>query len=166
MSNWIAFVQRKGLSKASDYKVQASASEQEIMKLESRLVATLPPSYKSFLFYSNGWNGYLNSHVKKLLSTQEIAWFRESHQDWIDSWYEGEKYIEMRYGPPDPVDDAEYLAYSGDTTYTFRSEYLPNLLTISAEYDGAILLLNPKVVTGEGEWEAWFFANWLAGARR
>ncbi len=30
----------------------------------------------------------------------------------------------------------------------------------------AIYLLNPQVVTEEGEWEAWFFANWLPGAAR
>ena len=27
-------------------------------------------------------------------------------------------------------------------------------------------LLNPMVVTPEGEWEAWMFAHWLPGARR
>ena len=32
--------------------------------------------------------------------------------------------------------------------------------------DSAIYLLNPKVVTPDGEWEAWFFANWLPGAAR
>ena len=32
--------------------------------------------------------------------------------------------------------------------------------------DGAVVLLNPKVVTPEGEWETWFFANWLPGAVR
>lgn len=30
----------------------------------------------------------------------------------------------------------------------------------------AILLLNPQVITSEGEWEAWFFSNWGPGADR
>jgi hypothetical protein len=28
------------------------------------------------------------------------------------------------------------------------------------------VLLNPEIVTPEGEWETWFFANWLPGATR
>ena len=39
-------------------------------------------------------------------------------------------------------------------------------LEISDESDSAIYLLNPEVVTAEGEWEAWLFANWLPGASR
>ena len=48
----------------------------------------------------------------------------------------------------------------------FRQEYLETALEISAEGDSAIYLLNPKVTSPEGEWEAWFFANWLPGASR
>lgn len=49
-----------------------------------------------------------------------------------------------------------------------RTEYLPSLLDISplGDYDSAIYLLNPRVVTAEGEWEAWFLATWLPGAAR
>jgi hypothetical protein len=32
--------------------------------------------------------------------------------------------------------------------------------------DSAVCLLNPQAITRDGEWEAWFFANWLPGARR
>jgi hypothetical protein len=47
-----------------------------------------------------------------------------------------------------------------------RNEYLKTALAISEEGDAAICLLNPKIVTNEGEWEAWEFANWYPGARR
>jgi hypothetical protein len=40
------------------------------------------------------------------------------------------------------------------------------MLEISDTGDAAILLLNPEVVSDEGEWEAWFFASWLPGAGR
>ena len=39
-------------------------------------------------------------------------------------------------------------------------------LEISDTGDAAILLLNPQVITTDGEWEAWFFSNWNPGARR
>lgn len=32
--------------------------------------------------------------------------------------------------------------------------------------DAAIYVLNPQIVTPEGEWEAWLFADWLPGAAR
>ena len=49
---------------------------------------------------------------------------------------------------------------------TLRVEYLQTALQISDVGDSSIYLLNPQVVTEEGEWEAWFFANWLPGAAR
>ena len=48
----------------------------------------------------------------------------------------------------------------------FRVEYLESALEISDIGDSAIFLLNPKVLTPDGEWEAWFFGNWLPGANR
>ena len=45
-------------------------------------------------------------------------------------------------------------------------EYLQTALEISDVGDAGIYLLNPQVVTEEGEWETWFFANWLPGATR
>ena len=63
--------------------------------------------------------------------------------------------------------DEEYLVY-GKTQdpARFRVEYLESALEISDTGDSAIYLLNPKVVTPDGEWEAWLFANWLPGAIR
>jgi hypothetical protein len=40
------------------------------------------------------------------------------------------------------------------------------MLEVSDIGDSAILLLNPEVVTPDGEWEAWDFANWHPGAVR
>jgi hypothetical protein len=30
----------------------------------------------------------------------------------------------------------------------------------------SVLLLNPEVVTPDGEWEAWYYASWRPGASR
>ena len=62
------------------------------------------------------------------------------------------------------VADDEYFAYSSPED--FRPEHLKETLQISAVGDSAVLLLNPQVIDEHGEWEAWFFANWLPGVRR
>ena len=48
----------------------------------------------------------------------------------------------------------------------FRRAYLSSCLQISDVGDSAVVLLNPEVVNGEGEWETWFFSNWGPGATR
>src|SRR5260370_1627387 len=42
---------------------------------------------------------------------------------------------------------------------------MSSLVQISDVGDG-VYLLNPQAVAPDGEWEAWFFANWVPGARR
>jgi hypothetical protein len=39
-------------------------------------------------------------------------------------------------------------------------------MTSTFSGDSAVYLLNPQVVSEDGEWDAWFFANWLPGATR
>jgi hypothetical protein len=53
-----------------------------------------------------------------------------------------------------------------DDCVRFRTAYLSSCLQISEEGDSAVVLLNPKVINDEGEWESWFFANWNPGAER
>ncbi|HEX2913279.1 MAG TPA: HEAT repeat domain-containing protein [Chloroflexia bacterium] len=132
------------------------ASEAELVELETRLGVTLPPSYRAFLKVSNGW-GQLTNFIYKLWSSREVDWFRVRNQDWIDAWS----------ADPYPVPDEEYFVYGEEqNVVNVRTEYLASALEISDLGDSAIYLLNPEVVTPEGEWEAWFFANWLPGMRR
>jgi hypothetical protein len=64
------------------------------------------------------------------------------------------------------ISDSEYYRYGDNQDpITMRAEYLPFMLEISDVGDG-IMLLNPRVVSKEGEWEAWFLASWLPGANR
>jgi hypothetical protein len=137
------------------------ATEKEIQEAEARLKTKLPPSYRTFLKVSNGWR-ITSPFIERLWSTRDGAWLKDRHSDWVDAWQEGEQI----YGPP-PVSDAEYFNYGPDQAeYNLRVEYLETALEISDVGDAAIYLLNPRVVTAAGEWEAWFFANWLPGARR
>ena len=54
-------------------------------------------------------------------------------------------------------------------TVEFRVEYLQDCLQItpsSSMGSNAVFLLNPKIKTEDGEWEAWYFDDKLAGAER
>lgn len=142
------------------------ATEEQIIRAELRLAVTLPPSYRTFLKASNGWR-FVDSVISKLWSIEEIEWFTMRHHDWIDQWMEGV----VAYLPGTwSVSDEDYFVYGDkqDGTLTFRDQYLQAALEISPNDPdtSAIYLLNPKILTPEGEWEAWFFANWLPGAYR
>jgi hypothetical protein len=137
------------------------ADEAQIRKAEKRLGITLPPSYREFLKISNGWRK-TTPFIDKIWPVEEIDWFSRRHQaDWIDPWIEGGGGIIY------PIPDEEYFVYGSNQDVTsMRVEYLQTALEISPPGDAAVYLLNPKVIGADGEWEAWFFANWLPGANR
>jgi len=146
------------------------ATEEQISHAEYRLGRTLPPSYREFLKVTNGWR-HTTPFIYKLWSTEEIEWFAIRRREWIDSFVEGfiTGYInsENRLSSLPSISDAEYFIY-GDVQdcSKLRLEYLETVLEISDIGDSAIYLLNPQVITPDGEWEAWFFGNWLPGADR
>lgn len=138
------------------------ATADEVETLEKRLGTRLPDSYRSFLHTSNGWRT-AGAFVYDLLPAAEVTWFRDNHRDWLDAWEAGAR----EYGEPIPVSDEEYFVYGPEqNSCKFRDEYWRETLAISGIGDSAIYLLNPLVVTPEGEWEAWCFANWYPGAHR
>lgn len=144
---------------ASGWLGYPGATEEEIQQAETRLGTQLPPSYREFLKVSNGWR-ITSPFIDQVWSTDEIAWFSERNQYWIDAYRNAE-------GVATSVPDSQYFVYgAGQDPVLFRVEYLQTALEISDVGDSAIYLLNPKVVTPDGEWEAWFFANWLPGAQR
>ena len=65
----------------------------------------------------------------------------------------------------DEPDDAVYLQY-GNYQRGFRARHMKNALQISGRFEGDIILLIPKVVTPDGEWETWYFGPAFAGAWR
>jgi cell wall assembly regulator SMI1 len=132
---------------------EPGATEAEITAAEQRLGIRLPPSYRAFLAETNGFD-HIGSFIYRLYSAAEIDWFRVRNQDWIEAYQIG-----------DDISHEEHLANPEDSV-RFRTAYLSSCLQISEEGDSAVVLLNPEVVNGEGEWEAWFFANWSPGARR
>ncbi len=139
----------------------SGATEADILRSEARLHTKLPPSYREFLKVSNGWR-MTTPFIDRLWSTEEIEWFSVRRRSWIDARATAADY----FGQPEPIPDEDYLVYGENQKESIREEYLKAVLEISDEGDSAIYLLNPLVVSPEGEWEAWFFADWIPGAHR
>lgn len=138
---------------ASGWLGEPSATETEIVAAEHRLGVRLPPSYRGFLAEANGFD-YIGPFIDRLYSTTEIDWFSILNPDWIEAYQKG-----------DEISPEEHLA-DPENSVRFRAAYLSSCLQISEEGNSAVVLLNPEVVNEDGEWEAWFFANWLPGAER
>ncbi|WP_405753327.1 hypothetical protein [Streptomyces sp. NBC_00012] len=119
----------------------------------------LPPSYRGFLRTSNGWLDTTTA-IRRLLPVPEIGWAKDLDPELIEGW--------SGSGEPNDVPDEDYYAYGDEQQpCTIRTEYLNDMLKISHAPDASdVYLLNPRVVTPDGEWEAWYFAHWLPGAVR
>jgi len=133
------------------------ATEEQIAVAEARLGATLPESFHEFLKLTNGWRmtGYF---IDRIWSTEELQWFYVRNRQWADTYLQGGF---------EPVPDEKYFVYGKeqDGMLTMRVEYLKTALEISDVGDACIYLLNPRIRTPDGEWEAWFFSTW-GGANR
>ncbi|HEY9596404.1 MAG TPA: SMI1/KNR4 family protein [Cyanophyceae cyanobacterium] len=146
------------------------ATEEQIARTEACLETTLPPSYREFLKITNGWR-QTTPFIYKLWSTDQLEWFSIRRHNWIDAFVKRytdnyDHYLATHKKTPS-IPDEEYFVY-GDAQdcSKLRVEYLSTALEISDQGDSAIYLLNPEVITEDGEWEAWFFGDWLPGADR
>jgi len=137
------------------------APESEILKTEQRLGIVLPPSYRSFLAISNGWRPF-SSFIERLLPVEEIEQYRTADP-------EGLMLLQESY-QEDDVSDEVYLDYeTPEHMVALRHRYYPECLLVGKEWiggGGEFVLLNPHIVSADGEWEAIFFANWLPGNER
>jgi HEAT repeat protein len=112
---------------------EPGASDLEIKKLDRRLGRGLPPSYRSFLAESNGFEQW-SPFLRRLYRAGEVDWFRVRNSSWADA---------------------------------YRDTYpkLGSCLQVSEAGDSAVVLLNPGVIAPDGEWQTYFFANWIPGAK-
>ena len=162
-AEWASFIPKQ--ARASRWLGYSGATDADIAATEARLGMDLPPSYRSFLKYSNGW--MLMPTSAALWSTHKIVWFADSSQDIIDIWTQEDNLTHTASFTFRRLTDEEYLVYGeGQHVFPIRGKYLQTSLEISDLGDSAIYLLNPQIITQEGEWEAWMFATWLPGARR
>jgi SMI1 / KNR4 family (SUKH-1) len=150
--------------KKSGWLGYAGATEEQISAAEARIGMALPPSYRSFLKVSNGWR-QTTPFIHKIWSLQEIEWFAVRHHLWIEAFSEKLGYLSSE--GVSAISDEEYFVYGDEQDCSrLRIEYLSTALEISKRGEGAIYLLNPQVINSEGEWEAWFFGDWLPGSDR
>lgn len=135
----------------------APATGDEVAQLEARLGRVLPPSYRTFLLTSNGF--ITANSVERIRPAAEVRPFSIDESDWIDIWLEAGS-----EAPSLSID--EHIATRGEEPYCARWELLADTIQVSDTTDGAVYLICPTVTDEHGEWEAWLFATWLAGAQR
>lgn len=116
------------------------ASEDQIAAAEARLGVKLPPSYREFLGVSNGWRFLANPYVEVLRPGEELEYFPVRNRQWITSM--------------DLFSDAE----SRQELYGFTDGELEGSIELTESREGT-MLLNPRVITPDGEMEAWFFES-------
>jgi hypothetical protein len=146
-------------ARKSGYLGFPPATEDQIRAAEDRLGIALPPSYRSFLKASNGW-GKITRAIDQMFTVEQVDWFRVITPSWVSVYDEP-----RRWESREPTPDDEYFAY-GKAASDFREEHVRDTLQISAKGDAAAYLLNPQVISADGEWEAWFMATWCPGAHR
>jgi len=161
LTNWSAQLMQSSLAATIDLPTESPdwlgfkpATKREIQDLEQRLGVTLPASYREFLRLSNGWRR-TTPFVSRIRPTEEVDWFHVENEHWVE--------VFSQHGCQKP--DEEYYVYGPQGAADHRAEHMASLLQISDVEDG-VYLLNPMAVTPDGEWEAWFFANWVPGAVR
>src|SRR4051812_22474426 len=67
---------------ASGWLGSLGATEAQIAQLEEHLGTPLPPSYRQFLQFSNGWRD-TGHFIPAIWSTEEIEWFAVRNQGTI-----------------------------------------------------------------------------------
>jgi len=128
---------------------EPGATAEQLAQAEARLGVRLPPSYRAFLQESNGapWE------VPPLWSTEDISWLSLHNQWLIDDWADPDLFLS----------DDEYLDYSRGQQPVVRTEDLHAALQIGDWGDDALYILNPHIVTDDGEWQAWYYSSHLPG---
>lgn len=146
---------------------QSPATESEIRAAEARLGVRFPPSYRLFLSLSNGWRIF-NSFVEELLPVQEIDRFRFRDPESFALMESAREMIVGRIGyDSSVVSDEVYLDYENPAhNAALRQHYYGDSLLISEASESELVLLNPFVVSPDGEWETIFSAHWIPGNER
>jgi hypothetical protein len=159
IASWSEFLKEFASAAGTEsWPGEPGATEEQLYAVEQKLKVKLPPSYRAFLTASNGWRGASQS-IPILRGVQKLKWFRKEHRDWVEAYT-------MEGMEPPLLSEQDYFNYGSETSGDFDISHLGQTLCISELGDDAVLLLNPMVVWPDGEWEVWFFANWVPGATR
>jgi SMI1 / KNR4 family (SUKH-1) len=133
------------------------ATEEQLTALEIRLGTKLPPSYRQFLAFTNGWR-IIDWCIPQIWSSEQVDWVANKNPE----------FAEMSKRNPEldiyDLSDEEYLVYDDKNgEHIIRSWYIATALEISdrERHGTAQLMLNPLIISDKGEWEAFFYAHWI-----
>lgn len=145
------------------------ATHEQLAQTEVRLGKLLPPSYREFLQFTNGWST-VGLSSEELWAADRIRWFRRHSPPTVPIvWAVATLVGRLFHGGFSglSISDDQYFTYGENQNVSaVRLSYFFSTLQISDIGDDAVYLLNPRVLTEDGEWEAWLFAAWLPGAVR
>ena len=160
-AEWNDFLKKfADASTSGSWLGNAGATGEKLLAAEKRLKIKLPPSYRAFLSASDGWQNASRA-VPVLQRVEKIRWFGRAHRDWVQAYTAPMQGLDALL----PA-ELDYFDYTQEDAGSFDVKHLAHTLCISDVGDSAVLLLNPMVIWPDGEWEAWFFADWLPGAKR
>jgi hypothetical protein len=146
-------------ARSSSWCGSPPASEEEIVEAERRIGLTLPPSYRSFLSVSNCWRPYDN-FVERLLPVQEIKPYRDADPKDLAA---------IQRMDEDDISDSDYVDYdSEEHSGALRPRYYADSILVSQAWgvESERVLLNPSIISIDGEWEVIFSAYWIPGNHR
>jgi len=149
---------------ASGWLGRAGATDDQITTVEQRLKTSLPPSYRAFLQYTDGWHVTTLGNNSPLWPVNEIDWLKSKSPVLVDECLDRQRNPQQYPFVPLPnVADAENmvnlfhlqaaLQISGITRYN------------EPPYYQSVYVLNPGVVQEDGEWEAWSVVVPFPGSR-
>ncbi|MBZ5619478.1 MAG: HEAT repeat domain-containing protein [Acidobacteriia bacterium] len=150
---------------AGDFQWKPLLKELSEFRLSDSRVASTLPEQK----VKAGWLGepgateaqipVLERRIGRRLPPSYGAFLAESN-----GFQQQSSFIGKLYG----TDEVDWFhVRNADWAKAYRDTYpkLGSCLQISAAGDSAVVLLNPAVISTDGEWETYFFANWIPGAR-
>lgn len=167
MTDWNKFILSSELAVFIDLETDEQewlgnppATEAQIAQLENRLGVRLPPSYREFLQFSNGWLGTEETDaVPKLLPVDKVDLFIKLSPHEVNAW----QLAMTGTTPPTPE---EYRQKSSDPNYEdFPLEFLQTAIQINEPVDNVYVLLIPDIVQDQ-EYETWAMAAWMSGSIR
>ena len=82
------------------------ATEKQLSQLEKRLGYRLPPSYRNFLFTTNGWSR-TSVFIKRVLPVSKVDWLQTHDPQLLDIWSPEDS------DSPGVTDLTEYFSYDG-----------------------------------------------------
>ena len=131
------------------------ATDADLAALERRLGLSRPPSYAAFLRASNGWRRTTFA-IGRVRPAAEVDFYRVENEASAAAYAD--------FGD-DGGPDADFYDYSNGSATGHLAAHLDHLVQVS-DVDDGVYLLNPRAVTPDGEWEAWFLADWVPGMLR